>query len=226
SVEKYFRCHRSDPEFNKCVIDVLNEVQPIRAAGIPELGLEPFDPLVIPKFVMDDMEGVKLKQTLTDVTITGLKNAKIIRGDFTKLPNSIEMTWETPDLKVKNNYSMEGEIMGINLKGKGQSSFNCTQIRDKVKLKTELVKINGEDYLQIKDVKYTLEAPKTAKLRYTNTLSKDKKLTEATTKFFNDNWRSLFDTFKSFRSAHMETMVQDYLNQLLALYPYEKMFPA
>uniref|UniRef100_A0A8D9FIA0 Circadian clock-controlled protein n=1 Tax=Cacopsylla melanoneura TaxID=428564 RepID=A0A8D9FIA0_9HEMI len=226
SLEKYFRCHRTDPQFNKCVIDILNELQPIRADGVPDLGLEPFDPLVIAKLVMDDVEGVKFKQVLTDITITGLKQAKVIKGDFTKLPNSMEMTWEVPDLRVKNNYTMEGVIMGIPLKGKGQSSFNCTQIHDKVKLKTELVKINGEDYLQVKDVKYTIEPPKTAKLRFTNTLSKDKKLTEATSKMFNDNWRTLFDTFKNVRNADIERVIQDGLNQFLGLYPYDKMFPA
>jgi hypothetical protein len=37
------------------------------------------------------------------------------------------MTWEVPELRIKNNYSMDGVIMGVPYKGKGQSFFNCSK---------------------------------------------------------------------------------------------------
>ncbi|KAI5704385.1 hypothetical protein M8J75_004769 [Diaphorina citri] len=135
------------------------------------------------------------------------------------------MTWEVPELRVKNNYSMDGVIMGVPYKGKGQSFFNCTGVRNMVKLKTELVKMDGQDYLQVKDIKYTTEAPKTAHVMFTNTLSKDPKLTEATVKFFNENWRSLFEMFKNVRNGNVEKFMKDTMNKALAKFPYEEMFP-
>ncbi|XP_008469487.1 circadian clock-controlled protein-like [Diaphorina citri] len=181
--------------------------------------------MYIPRMEVEQHEGMKMKKVLTDITITGLKDAKLDKADFTKLPDSIEMTWEVPELRIKNNYSMDGVIMGVPYKGKGQSFFNCTGVRNMVKLKTELVKMDGQDYLQVKDIKYTTEAPKTAHVMFTNTLSKDPKLTEATVKFFNENWRSLFEMFKNVRNGNVEKFMKDTMNKALAKFPYEEMFP-
>lgn len=224
-LEQYFRCHRSDTNFSECVTNVFNELQPIVAEGIPDLGIKPFEPLVIPKMEVDNIQGGKFKQELTDMIIRGLKYAKITSADFTKLPRSMAMNWEIPDLRVMNNYTMEGFIMGIPLKGKGQAFFNCTHLRSRMRLGTELVSINGADHLQVTDVRYALEAPRTAKLRFTNSLSKDKKLTEATSKFFNDNWRTIFDLVKNVRTGAVESMMKEGLNKLFSTYPYDQIFP-
>lgn len=49
--------------------------------GVPELGIEPFDPLYVPKMTMDELEGMKFKQVLTDIYITGLKDSKLVRAE-------------------------------------------------------------------------------------------------------------------------------------------------
>lgn len=47
-----------------------------------------------------------------------------------------------------------------------------------MRIKTDLKKVNGVDYLEVKDVKYALDPPKTLRIKFTNTLSKDKKLSK------------------------------------------------
>ncbi|KAI5737345.1 hypothetical protein M8J76_012587 [Diaphorina citri] len=224
-LKKYFTCHRSDPEFNKCATKAFNDLQPILAPGIPELGFEPFDPMFIPRIEVDSFAGMTLKEVLTNVNITGLKDAKLTKADFTKLPNSIDMTWDIPFMKIKDDYTLDGVIIGMPFKGKGQGFLNCTKIRNVVKITTELVKKDGQDYLHVKDFKYFLGTPKAAHLKFTNSLSKDNTLTEAMMKFFNDNWKVLFDTFKDFRNSGVNEAVKKGANTILSMYPYEQMFP-
>lgn len=70
------KCSLADTEnLNKCLKNVLEELRPRIAQGIPELNLPALNPLMLDKIEFNHGSGpVKLSSTMQDVIVTGLHN--------------------------------------------------------------------------------------------------------------------------------------------------------
>lgn len=71
-------CKRNDPNLEKCVVKMLENIRPQLAKGIPEMRLPPLDPFFVPLIRMDQgTRSVNFQAKFENITAYGGQNFQI-----------------------------------------------------------------------------------------------------------------------------------------------------
>ncbi|XP_076270153.1 uncharacterized protein LOC143202476 [Rhynchophorus ferrugineus] len=132
-LDDYFKnCKPDNSEsFDDCLKDGLNGLRAYFKTGLPDYGVEPFDPFFASE-VHQKRRGpfFDYKLVLHNVTESGWTNAEVtkIKTDPTK--NQIQVTQSFPDKRLKGWYAIEGTFLGTKVKSSGGwnlALFNYSQ---------------------------------------------------------------------------------------------------
>lgn len=114
-------CKRNDPEISKCYKQAIIDLKPYLKEGIPEFGIPPCDPLVIPKLTLEQPQGasVGFNATLTNVTFYGGLDfsVKEFKTDLDKGYFYMELTFFK--LKMLSDYVANGKVLIVSFEGEG-----------------------------------------------------------------------------------------------------------
>lgn len=86
---------------------------PIIAPGIPELDVEPFEPLGIKKISVSRNTGqvVRLNGSFNNLKIRGPANATIAKAQLNMEKKTLNFDLEIPKLRINATYNLKGKVV-------------------------------------------------------------------------------------------------------------------
>lgn len=222
------------PQFKKCPLrDVACLKNAIEDAihkmenGLPEFGIGPLDPLMIPELKIGaGANVVHVEQHYRNVKINGNKMAQIddVRFDFVK--KEIVLTTSYSKLIMNADYNMMGRILVLPVFGNGKCQLILDNPRPILKLKFDIVtKHNGKKYIVIKDQEYTLN-PSFASYHFENLFNGDKMLGEQINKVLNENWKEIFEEVGPGYEKAMGMLLANIANRVFSKVAINELFLA
>ncbi|CAH1111075.1 unnamed protein product [Psylliodes chrysocephalus] len=186
-------CSRSDPNFDKCCLEHGIKALPYIFKGDRKMGIPNMLPLVIPQ--IDVKAGNNLKIYLKHVHVFGLDTTilKDVKIDIDH--STIKLDVDIPMLDLRGKYEIEGHIMVLPIRGKGDMNITALGGQYSYNLEYGIENINGLDYLQLTDkdkLDFKLEG---VKFNLDNLFDGDKIMGDQMNLFLNENWRDVLDEF-------------------------------
>lgn len=92
---------------------MLEGILPIIAPGIPDIGLEPFEPLGIPKISVSRNTGqvVQLNGSFNNLKIRGPSNATVTKAHLNLEKKQLNFDLEIPKLRINATYNLKGKVV-------------------------------------------------------------------------------------------------------------------
>jgi len=204
-------CPIDKPNFINCSTHAVQLLFDRIPSGVPEIGLEPLDPLKVPIIkILQGVGPVNVNASLTDVTVTGFGKTKILLNNVD--PNTYDFYTELhlPRLRIEGRYNLLGKILVIPLKGNGNCWFDAKNLDIKVKSDVTMIKHDGFHFYNITGVhvKFSIGG-----LRFymANLFDGRKILEESTNRYLNENWKILADSLNPILSKTIEDIMLDVL---------------
>uniref|UniRef100_A0A182RPV7 Uncharacterized protein n=2 Tax=Anopheles funestus TaxID=62324 RepID=A0A182RPV7_ANOFN len=148
-------CKRANPNEDDCFKKMFEGTFPYIAKGIPEIGVQPFDPLRIESIqVSRGSGGLTLSGGFKKLSIKGPSNTTVRRAflDFDKHALSFEL--EIPKLRIDASYNLKGNVLLLPLVGDGDVTMSLKNVKTTVVTKFA-VRPLPEDAIFIEEMKVT-----------------------------------------------------------------------
>ncbi|XP_066909240.1 protein takeout isoform X2 [Halyomorpha halys] len=218
-------CHTSDPKYNDCVRKTLEKLKPHLIKGIPELNVQPVEPLHIPKIELAEGNGnFQMKQKLIDLYIHGTSNYTLEDLSLNYDRREMNFTMTFPLLEFESDYELDGQILVLPIKGQGRANYTFTDVKITAATKIETFKKKNKTYVRIKSYSLKIE-PTNVRLHFSNLFNGDKILGESTNKFLNDNWREAYNTYRDLPENAFAQYLKALTNSVFEKFPAEEIFP-
>ncbi|XP_052737320.1 protein takeout-like [Bicyclus anynana] len=184
---------------------------PQLATGLPEYDIPPCEPLLVPSLAVQKTAGpVSITSSFSDVTVRGPSHMKVKHVDVVSKNHSLVATLHIPELRVKGDYSLKGQLLMLPIEGSGKFSAKYGDIDAIVTIVLgRTPRDNAADALacQSLDVKFHIG---TATMELNNLFGGDDDLGNAMNKFLNENWENLVSELQT----PMEEALRDFLKPL------------
>ncbi|KAF5283928.1 hypothetical protein FQR65_LT13689 [Abscondita terminalis] len=108
------------PTFDQCLRTALNEIRPMFKKGLPEYGVEPFDPFFQKNLTLKrGGANMNFVLTLTNIYESGWTRSKItnLKTDFPT--NKMQYSQTFPDKYLNGEYQMAGNMLGTKINNSG-----------------------------------------------------------------------------------------------------------
>lgn len=218
-------CPISVPNYEECVLKSMNKLKPLLQKGIPELKIQPIEPLRITKLEMGDKSGnLRLHLVLSNLAIHGTGTFEFKEFKLNLAKKELLFKSFHPRMDFDSDYSIGGQILILPIQGKGKSAFNFTDITTTSVSKFEEYKKNGKTFIKVVDIDLTIE-PGHSYVHLSNLFNGDKKLGEATNKFLNDNWKDAYYAYKELPERAFSEYFKTVTNQVFSQFPKDELFP-
>ncbi|KAF4524415.1 hypothetical protein B566_EDAN009331 [Ephemera danica] len=124
-------CARNDPKLNECALRNANLAIPFIAKGNPAYGMLPQDPLHVPEFRIDDTgtsRQVALNLAASNITITGLKHARLRTMNLKLNESKAEWTGFVPRVSFVGKYNVSGNVLILPIRGRGDLNITLDNV--------------------------------------------------------------------------------------------------
>ncbi|XP_050100757.1 protein takeout-like [Anopheles aquasalis] len=149
------QCRRANPNEDDCFKKMFEGTFPYIAKGIPEIGVQPFDPLRIESIqVSRGSGGLTLSGGFKKLSIKGPSNTTVRRAslDFGKKVLAFDL--EIPKLRIDAVYNLKGNVLLLPLVGDGDVTMTLKNVKTAVVTKFS-VRPMPEDAIFIEEMKVT-----------------------------------------------------------------------
>ncbi|XP_058169009.1 protein takeout-like [Anopheles ziemanni] len=151
-------CRRANPNEDDCFRKMFEGTFPYIAKGIPEIGVQPFDPLRIESIqVSRGSGGLTLSGGFKKLSIKGPSNTTVRRAflDFEKKALGFEL--EIPKLRIDASYNLKGNVLLLPLVGDGDVTMTLKNVKTTVATKFSVRPLPevSEDAIFIDEMKVT-----------------------------------------------------------------------
>ncbi|XP_049535234.1 protein takeout-like [Anopheles darlingi] len=149
------QCRRANPNEDDCFKKMFEGTFPYIAKGIPEIGVQPFDPLRIESIqVSRGSGGLTLSGGFKKLSIKGPSNTTVRRAslDFGKKVLAFDL--EIPKLRIDAVYNLKGNVLLLPLVGDGDVTMTLKNVKTAVVTKFA-VRPLPEDAIFIEEMKVT-----------------------------------------------------------------------
>jgi len=219
-------CHRSDKNFQQCVLEQLENQREYFINGVPEVGYPGLDPLIINKTTVDRTlnELISIKAIITNARLTGLRDTIIeyVKADPNKLTGEISL--RIPHAEVVMEHDVSGQLLIIPLRSRGYFKGNFTDITLNMKAKFRRYVKDGEEYFRVDkfDVKSTVGNG------LIKIISKNPQLqfsADLIANFYNENPRLVMDAINPIYTDYSSKVIAQEIDNLLARIPAKELLP-
>lgn len=218
-------CKRSDPNLEKCLIQLLDNIRPNLIKGIPEMRIPPLDPLHVPEVALDQGTGaVNFQATFKNIVSYGAKhfNLTSIKIDFDAPTIKIEVGF--PKVRLISDYTINGKVLVVPIKGNGKVDGNFTNVFATVELRGDYVKRDGQTFLSVKDKKIHIKLTG-LRMNFSNLFNGNKELSDSTNVFINENWRDIIQEINPLIEDTIGEVMMQIIKGLLDLYSLDDLLP-
>ncbi|XP_014289107.1 protein takeout [Halyomorpha halys] len=113
-------CYRKDPNLNDCLRQAFDHLRPYLSRGVPEIKLQPMEPLRIQKMAMENGNGaVRVRALFSNITVHGATNYTIldVRGDVRNY--KIDLILSIPRIETTGSYEVSGNVLLLPVRSRG-----------------------------------------------------------------------------------------------------------
>lgn len=192
------------------------------------LGIPSVDP-----FHFDYIEAVhsagnknfNLKSSLKNVEVSGFaSNTKVTRAASKFDKNfAIKSESKTKSVKIIGDYTMEGKILVLPIKGVGKANITLTDVTGISEFRGNFFDVDGETYINITSTKLKL-TPQHAYFSFENIFKDDPALSETINTFMNENWELVLNTLMPEYVARIGESSKDIANKVFQKVPMKMVF--
>ncbi|KAJ8871031.1 hypothetical protein PR048_027335 [Dryococelus australis] len=144
----------------------------------------------------------------------------------------IEIALSTPELRLASQYEMDGKILVVPIRGKGDGSVNMSEYEFPVRdvdiahtLDYELVtKEDGLEYMEIVNSNLVYK-PMRMQIYLDNLFNGDKALSDNTNRFLNENWEGINAEFGPAIAQAIGEVGKQVIANCMAVVAYKDIFP-
>nr|CAH7726712.1 unnamed protein product [Callosobruchus chinensis] len=142
------RCHRDDPELNKCILQATETVRPYVIEGVPNFSKSVVNFSVPAVVLQDGNEAINYRADVDNIVLYGLENYKFEYFNF--FPENLTYTSRVvfPYMYIEGTYKLKGNIFFAPLNGHGAFHVNVSETSCSTIQTNKLVKRNGNEYLE------------------------------------------------------------------------------
>lgn len=125
-------CNQSDPKIGSCIRKSIQSLRPYLLNGIEELDIPSLDPLLVPEIKIAQNGALVLQSTFKNIHIYGptrfrLRSVRAERAKNGKLSDKFRMKVWFPELFMKADYELVGQMLMLPLKGNGKCFGNFSK---------------------------------------------------------------------------------------------------
>lgn len=205
-------CYKLKPAFANCSTHAVQALFNEIPKGLPEIGLPPLDPLKLDaiKILQGGGGPVTVNASLTNVTVKGFGKTDILYNNVDPTTFDFHTKLHLDRLRIDGSYELNGRILVIPLRGKGNCWFDAKDININAISDVILVKRNGFHFYNITGVhvKFTIGG---LKLHMYNLFDGIKALEDSTNAYLNSNWRPVAESLSPILSKTIEDIMIDIL---------------
>uniref|UniRef100_A0A182PKI0 Uncharacterized protein n=1 Tax=Anopheles epiroticus TaxID=199890 RepID=A0A182PKI0_9DIPT len=148
-------CKRANPNEDDCFKKMFEGTFPYIAKGIPEIGVQPFDPLRIESIqVSRGSGGLTLSGGFKKLSIKGPSNTTVRRASLDFEKHALSFDLEIPKLRIDASYNLKGNVLLLPLVGDGDVTMSLKNVKTTVVTKFS-VRPLPEDAIFIEEMKVT-----------------------------------------------------------------------
>ncbi|XP_061504177.1 uncharacterized protein LOC11175689 [Anopheles gambiae] len=148
-------CKRANPNEDDCFKKMFEGTFPYIAKGIPEIGVQPFDPLRIESIqVSRGSGGLTLSGGFKKLSIKGPSNTTVRRASLDFEKHALSFDLEIPKLRIDATYNLKGNVLLLPLVGDGDVTMSLKNVKTTVVTKFS-VRPLPEDAIFIEEMKVT-----------------------------------------------------------------------
>ncbi|XP_052740886.1 protein takeout-like [Bicyclus anynana] len=182
------------------------------ARGVPELGIEPVDPMKVP-LVESDHAGLKL--TFKDSVLTGIKDCELqsVKHDPIKMKQSATLKCS---VVLKGQYKLDGRLIIMPVRGQGPFSITVDDLV--IKVSFDLATVTGSDgqpHWHIVKRRHSFKVLTRAVFDFENLFDGNKALGQPVLDFANSQWK---EVMAEVAPPVVDTMVDQMINRVGKLY--------
>ncbi|KAJ0181378.1 hypothetical protein K1T71_003463 [Dendrolimus kikuchii] len=187
-----FMCPREDKALGRCLRDALNAYIPKLATGLPEYGIPPCEPLLVPSLSIQQAAGpISVTSSFSDVTVRGPSNMRVIDVDVDPKRHKVVAKLFIPELRMRGNYNLAGQLLMLPIEGEGQFSSKYGDIDAIVTITLgRRARPHDSDALSCEQLDVSFHVGY-ASMQLENLFGGDGDLGHAMNKFLNENWQKL-----------------------------------
>ncbi|KAK9873316.1 hypothetical protein WA026_021807 [Henosepilachna vigintioctopunctata] len=217
----FIRCHRRD---SLCLKKAVQDAFPKFKNGLPEYGLPPSDPLLVPEIVIGAGERVvQLKQTYKNASISGLSRGILTYFNMDLEKGKIVMNIEMDHLILSGKYVANGKILVIPVNAVGDFQIILDNALSTLKFDIEIYKKNDVKHIRGTAANLVMKV-KHASYKFTDIFGKNTEIGKSLNKVLNENWKIVYDELvPSYTEAYAQVMMQ-MMNRLFAKVPLSEIF--
>ncbi|CAG5036393.1 unnamed protein product [Parnassius apollo] len=206
-----FMCPRDEEALADCLRDGLNVYIPELATGLPEYGIPPCEPLLIPALTIQQSAGpISITSTYTNVSVRGPASMRITNVVVDTSKHEVIAKLYIPELRLKGHYALSGKLLMLPVDGDGPFEAKYGDIDAVVTITLGRAhRENGVDALACDrlDVKFNVGS---ATMKLDNMFGGDNELGNAMNMLLNENWQKLAKELQ----GPMEEALRDFLKPL------------
>lgn len=118
-------CKRNDPNLSACLIRNVEIIRPKFSKGIPELGIPPMTPLVIPEAALSS--SATFSASFKNIQLYGLDKFLIDELSFDLSKPQLKLGITIPFLSIPSEYHLKGRLLVLELDGNGPANGNYSK---------------------------------------------------------------------------------------------------
>jgi Haemolymph juvenile hormone binding protein (JHBP) len=166
-----------------------------------------------------------LRSSLKKAKITGLSTA-VVNKVRTKFDKKFGLKAEclTEKIEILGNYTMDGQILVLPIKGRGKMLNSMTNVKTLIDLRGDYFDKDGETYINITSFKMRL-IPGGATFNFENLFNGDQELSQTINNFMNENWEIVEQTLLPGYEAKLGDEYREIANKLFHKVPMKMIFP-
>lgn len=147
---------------DNCLVAEANEVFKKYAKGDEKLAIPSIDPMVIEKMdiVQNGNASVQMNLRFRKSELSGISNAKVYKfTGFQENPdkNVLEMAFKTPLGTLAGKYDIDGKMLILPIKGRGNFTLNLENLDVKLRFLTKKIEKGGKIYMVLEKSKFSYE---------------------------------------------------------------------
>uniref|UniRef100_A0A2H1VVY7 SFRICE_007389 n=1 Tax=Spodoptera frugiperda TaxID=7108 RepID=A0A2H1VVY7_SPOFR len=206
-----FECPREEKALGRCLRDALNAYIPQLATGVPEYGVPPCEPLIVPALSIQQSSGpISVRSSYSNVTVKGPSKMKVKDVDVNTQLHRVVARLYIPDLQMTGNYRVTGKLLMLPIDGQGQFAAKYGDIDATVTIILgRQPRPTGVDALKCEDLAVSFHVGH-ATMKLGNLFGADDEFSHSLNQFLNDNWQKLIEELQT----PMEVALRDFLKPL------------
>ncbi|XP_017488307.1 PREDICTED: protein takeout-like [Rhagoletis zephyria] len=194
-------------------------------SGIPGLNLGSLDPLTIKRIkVQQNTPPLVLDAILENLVVTGATEAVVNKVVLDKKTLVLDARLELPKLHAVGNYKVKGSVLGLNINGQGDCTFDASKIRLAFHLTTKLRDEGDLTFSEVLSFKAKILEIGDFHIDVMRLFDGQPELTSTANDLFNQNWRELFGILGPTLEQTLEAVLGDRLMRMYKYIPASYLF--